>query len=194
MGRRTRRCGRVGCVRCLRELWQNVGSDWRSGSLQRRLGSAGRRVTETEALQLIVTEALQYVSYVEKKQCRISIAYSMKIWTPCKNNSVACFYNYTQNHPVAHPLGPRRVGLFCDLKNTRFWEFLALTLARTGGEVGATPLRFFVDSEKMAAPSAAGFWGTLWSKPCATFGKKQIDQVRSRSYDVIKRNNLRQFH
>ena len=48
-----------------------------------------------------------------------------------------------------------------------------LTLARTGGGVGATPLRFFVDSEKTAARSAAWFWATLWSKPCAIFGKKK---------------------
>ena len=54
-----------------------------------------------------------------------------------------------------------------------------LTLARTGrglshSYVGATPppLRFFADSEKTAARSAAGFWGTLWGKPCTTFGKK----------------------
>ena len=42
--------------------------------------------------------------------------------------------------------------------------------------VGATPppLRFFADSEKMAARSAAGFWGTLWGKPSATFGKKKL--------------------
>ena len=36
------------------------------------------------------------------------------------------------------------------------------------------PLRFFADSEKTAARSAAGFWGTLWGKPCATFGKKKL--------------------
>ena len=48
-----------------------------------------------------------------------------------------------------------------------------LTLARTGGGVGATPpLRFFADSEKTAARSAAGFWATLWGKPSAIFGKK----------------------
>ena len=47
-----------------------------------------------------------------------------------------------------------------------------LTLARTGG-IGATPLRFFADSEKMAERSAAGFWATLWGKPCAIFGKKK---------------------
>ena len=46
--------------------------------------------------------------------------------------------------------------------------------------VGATPppLRFFADSEKTAARSAAGFWAALWGKPCAIFGKK-IDPVRS---------------
>ena len=40
------------------------------------------------------------------------------------------------------------------------------------------PLRFFADSEKTAALRAAGFWATLWGKPCAIFGKK-IDPVRS---------------
>ena len=55
-----------------------------------------------------------------------------------------------------------------------------LTLARTGGGlVQPPPLRFFADSEKTAARSAAGFWCTLWGKPCATFSKKKIDQVRS---------------
>ena len=56
------------------------------------------------------------------------------------------------------------------------------------GGVGATPpLRFFADSKKTAARSAAGFWATLWGKPCAIFGKKNLtDQVRSRSYDVIR--------
>ena len=62
------------------------------------------------------------------------------------------------------------------------------------GGVGATPLRFFADSEETAARSAAGFWATLWGKPCAIFGKKKFDpvrsgahgQVRSRSYDVIR--------
>ena len=50
-----------------------------------------------------------------------------------------------------------------------------LTLARTGGGlVQPPPLRFFADSEKTAALSAAGFWGTLWGKPCATFGKKKL--------------------
>ena len=52
---------------------------------------------------------------------------------------------------------------------------MTLTLARTGGGVGATPpLRFFADSEKTAARSAAGFWATLWDKPCAIFGKKNL--------------------
>ena len=50
---------------------------------------------------------------------------------------------------------------------------------RGGGLVQPPPLRFFADSEKTAALRAAGFWGTLWGKPCATFGKKKIDQVRS---------------
>ena len=36
------------------------------------------------------------------------------------------------------------------------------------------PLRFFADSEKTAARSAAGFWATLWGKPCAIFGKKNL--------------------
>ena len=57
------------------------------------------------------------------------------------------------------------------------------------GGVGATPppLRFFADSKKTAARSAAGFWATLWGKPCAVFGKKNWPgQVRSRSYDVIR--------
>ena len=45
-----------------------------------------------------------------------------------------------------------------------------------GGGVGATPppLRFFADSKKTAARSAAGFWATLWGKPCAIFGKKKL--------------------
>ena len=60
-------------------------------------------------------------------------------------------------------------------------RYLHLTLARTGGGVGATPppLRFFADSKKTAARSAAGFWATLWGKPCAIFGKKKFDRVRS---------------
>ena len=59
-------------------------------------------------------------------------------------------------------------------KNTKSVKIL--TLART---CNPPPLRFFADSEKTAARSAARFWGTLWGKPCATFGKKKIDQVRS---------------
>ena len=47
---------------------------------------------------------------------------------------------------------------------------LGLTLARTGGLVQPS-VRFFADREKTAARSAAGFWVTLWGKPCATFGK-----------------------
>ena len=43
-----------------------------------------------------------------------------------------------------------------------------------GGLVQPPPLRFFADSEKTAARSAAGFWGTLWGKPCATFGEKKL--------------------
>ena len=43
------------------------------------------------------------------------------------------------------------------------------------GGVGATPpLRFFTDSEKTAARSAAGFWATLWGKPSAIFSKKNL--------------------
>ena len=38
-----------------------------------------------------------------------------------------------------------------------------LTLARTGG-VGAPP----------PPRCAAGFWATLWGKPCAIFGKKKL--------------------
>ena len=49
---------------------------------------------------------------------------------------------------------------------------LQLTLARTGGVGAPPPLRFFADSEKTAALRAAGFWATLWGKPCAIFGKK----------------------
>ena len=36
------------------------------------------------------------------------------------------------------------------------------------------PLKFFADSKKTAARSAAGFWATLWGKPCAIFGKKKL--------------------
>ena len=56
------------------------------------------------------------------------------------------------------------------------FSILYLTLARTGGGVGATPppLRVFADSEKTAARSAAGFWATLWGKPSAIFGKKNL--------------------
>ena len=58
---------------------------------------------------------------------------------------------------------------------------LVLTLARTGGGVGATPpLRFFAGSEKTAALRAAGFWATLWGKPCAISGNfflTRSDQV-----------------
>ena len=43
---------------------------------------------------------------------------------------------------------------------------------RGGGLVHPPPLRFFADSEKTAARSAAGFWATLWGKPNAIFGKK----------------------
>ena len=40
----------------------------------------------------------------------------------------------------------------------------------------------------------AEFWGTLWDKPCATFGKKKWPgQVRSRSYDVIRRTTSGNF-
>ena len=50
-----------------------------------------------------------------------------------------------------------------------------LTLARTGGGwCNPPPLRFFADSKKTAARSAAGFWATLWGKPCAIFGKKNL--------------------
>ena len=40
--------------------------------------------------------------------------------------------------------------------------------------VGAPPpVRFFADSEKTAALRRRGLgWGTLWGKPCATFGKQ----------------------
>ena len=51
-----------------------------------------------------------------------------------------------------------------------------LTLASTGGGgwCNPPPLRFFADSEKTAALSAAGFWATLWGKHCAIFGKKKL--------------------
>ena len=59
----------------------------------------------------------------------------------------------------------------------------SLALARTGGGlVQPPPLRFFADSEKTAARSAAGFWGALWGKPCAPFGKKKL----TRSGQVTK--------
>ena len=48
-----------------------------------------------------------------------------------------------------------------------------------GGWCNPPPLRFFADSEKTAARSAAGFWATLWGKPSAIFGKKKFDRVRS---------------
>ena len=54
----------------------------------------------------------------------------------------------------------------------------ALTLARTGGGGVQLPLWFFADSEKTAALRAAGFWATLWSKPCGILVKK-FDRVRS---------------
>ena len=53
-----------------------------------------------------------------------------------------------------------------------------LTLARTARWCNPPPLRFFTDSEKTAALRAAGFWATLWGKPCTIFGKK-FDRVRS---------------
>ena len=63
------------------------------------------------------------------------------------------------------------------------------------GGVGATPpLRFFADSKKTAARSAAGFWATLWGKPCAIFGKKNL--TGSGQVTELwrhKRNNLRQL-
>ena len=43
-----------------------------------------------------------------------------------------------------------------------------------GGWCNPPPLRFFADSEKTAARSAAGFWATLWGKPSAIFGKKNL--------------------
>ena len=70
-----------------------------------------------------------------------------------------------------------------------FFKYFVLTLARTGGGVGATPppWGFSRIAKKTAARSAAGFWATLWGKPCAIFGKKNWPgQVRSRSYDVIR--------
>ena len=44
------------------------------------------------------------------------------------------------------------------------------------GGVGATPppLEVFRRQRKTAARSAAEFWGTLWGKPCATFGLKKM--------------------
>ena len=59
-----------------------------------------------------------------------------------------------------------------------------LNLARTGGLVHA-PEVFFEDSEKAAARSAAGFWGFVWGKPCATLVEMNC-QIRSRSCDVIR--------
>ena len=43
-----------------------------------------------------------------------------------------------------------------------------------GGGGATPPLRFFADSEKMAARSGAGFWATLWGKPSAISGKKNL--------------------
>ena len=43
-----------------------------------------------------------------------------------------------------------------------------------GGGVQPPPLRFFADSKNTVARSAAGFWATLWGKPCAIFGKKNL--------------------
>ena len=61
-----------------------------------------------------------------------------------------------------------------DLKfGTRAQPGRCLTLARTGGLVQPL-LRFFADSEKTVARSAAGFWATLWGKPCAIFGEKNL--------------------
>ena len=53
---------------------------------------------------------------------------------------------------------------------------ILLALARTGGGgwCNPPPLRFFADSKKTAARSVAGFWATLWGKPCAIFGKKNL--------------------
>ena len=60
-----------------------------------------------------------------------------------------------------------------------------LTLARTGG--CNLPLRFFVDSEKTAARSAAGFLTTLYGQTLRNFWQKNWPgQVRSRSHDVIR--------
>ena len=53
-----------------------------------------------------------------------------------------------------------------------------LTLARTGGWVGATRLRFFADSEKTAALRAAGF-GLPYGANIVQFLAKKIDRVRS---------------
>ena len=56
----------------------------------------------------------------------------------------------------------------------------ALTLARTGGGVGATPppLRFFADSEKTAAHAPPGC-GVPYGANLAQLLVKKIDQVRS---------------
>ena len=51
-----------------------------------------------------------------------------------------------------------------------------LTLARTGGG-GCNPPPpevFSRIAKKTAALRAAGFWATLWGKPCAFFGKKKL--------------------
>ena len=54
-----------------------------------------------------------------------------------------------------------------------------ITLARTGGGlVQPPPLRFFADSEKTAARSAAGFLGPYGANLAQLLVKK-IDQVRS---------------
>ena len=72
--------------------------------------------------------------------------------------------------------------------------FYILTLAWT---LSSLTLAWLVQPpwgfSQIAKNGGAGFWGTLWGKPCATFGKKM---TRSRQVTELwrhKRINLRQF-
>ena len=68
---------------------------------------------------------------------------------------------------------------------------IVLTLARTG-EVGATPPPPWGFSQ-----SAAGFWGTLWGKPCATFGTgclRKVSEFENCIFRVVLRIECRIGH